>query len=146
MRPPEPVRQNPVLGNAVEHSIRADNRGIYRSREHQDAHNDDKSAERQPRKQRPCEIHGQAADRVVVEVSANVVRDNHHGKKCHAGREDEAVKKNDEPGFFQIAQLGVLDLPIDLGHGLFAAHGQNRMTQPNQDSDQPDGIGQPAMA
>ena len=50
--------------------------------------------------------------------------------------------KNDEARFFQVAELGMLDLAIDLGHGLFAAHGQHGVTQADQNADQADCVGQ----
>ena len=65
-----------------------------------------------------------------------------NGEERDAGGEDQAVNKDDEAGFFQIGQLGMLDLAIDLGHGLFAAHGQDRMSQADENADQPDGVGQ----
>jgi hypothetical protein len=47
---------------------------------------------------------------------------------------------------FQVAQFGVLNFAIDLRHGLLAAHGQNGVTQPNQDADQSDRVRQAGCA
>ena len=46
------------------------------------------------------------------------------------------------PGLFQVLQLWVFDLAIDLRHGLFSAHGEHRMTQPDQNPNEADGVWQ----
>ncbi len=60
----EPVRQNAVFGNAVEHAVRTDNRGIHGPRENHCADYDDETVEDEPDQKRPFQIHGQAADEV----------------------------------------------------------------------------------
>ena len=59
----------------------------------------------------------------VVEVlSALTVWDDHHREERHQGREQQAVDKNHQSGFFQVLQLGMFDLTIYLGESLFTAH------------------------
>ncbi len=65
VRLPEPVRQDAVLGDAVQHAVRADDGRVHGAGQHQRADDHDERAERQPHGQRPDEVHGQAADRVV---------------------------------------------------------------------------------
>src|SRR5205823_6970061 len=43
MRMAEPVRKNSVLRDPVQHAIRADNGGVYRSGQHQDADHHDEA-------------------------------------------------------------------------------------------------------
>ena len=45
-------------------------------------------------------------------------------------------------GLFEVAQLGVLDFAIHLRHRLFAAHRQHGVTEPDQNADESDGVGQ----
>jgi hypothetical protein len=71
----------------------------------------------------------QAADEVVEEILASIIRDDHDGQERNASREDQAVNKNDKPRFFQVAQLGVLDLAVNLGERLLAAHGQEGVAE-----------------
>ena len=95
-----------------------------------------------PQRQRPDEVHREAADRIVEEGAADRVGNDHHGEERDAGREDQAVDKDDEPSLFEVLQLRMFDLPIDLRHGLFAAHGEHRVAQANQNGDECDGVRQ----
>ena len=52
MRLAEPVGENAVFGNAVEDAVGADDRGIDRAGEDQEAHDHDEGAENQPQQQR----------------------------------------------------------------------------------------------
>src|SRR5206468_7116848 len=85
--------------------------------------------------------HSQTADRVVVEAAAHRVGDDHYREKCDACGENQAVKKNDGSGFLEVWKFRVLNLPVNLGHGFFAAHGKNRMAQSNQNANETNFVG-----
>ena len=85
-------------------------------------------------------MHGQSADQVLGEFSAHVVGNNHHSEEGNQRGEDQAVNKDDQPGLFQVTQLGMFDFPVNLRKRLFAAHGQHRMSQPYKNCDQRDRV------
>src|SRR6202030_1201556 len=64
MRLPEPLRENPVFRNAVEHAIRPDNGGVYGSGKHQHADQHYECLKDQAQGVGPREIHRQTADQV----------------------------------------------------------------------------------
>ena len=66
VRMAEPVGQHAVLGDAVEHAVGADDRGVDRAGQNQEADEHDEDAERQPHRQRPDHVHRQPADQVVA--------------------------------------------------------------------------------
>ena len=94
----------------------------------------------------PDQVHRQSANGVIEEILAHRIGDDHHREERHTGGENQAVEKDDESRFFQVPQFRVLDFPVNLGHGLLAAHGQNRVTQANQNADQSDGVWQRRVA
>jgi hypothetical protein len=47
-----------------------------------------------------------------------------------------ATPKNDGGRFFQVGELGVLNLAIHLGHGFLAAHGEDGVSQSDQNTDE----------
>jgi hypothetical protein len=49
--------------------------------------------------------------------------------------EKQAVDENHQAGLFQVFQLGMLDLAIDLGEGFFAAHRQNGVPKSHEEDD-----------
>src|SRR5437016_5771810 len=140
VRMTEPLRQNPVLRNSVQHAVRSHNRRIHRPGQHERADDGDEAAEGNPERQRPGQIHCETADGIVLKAGPHGVRNNHHGEERHARREDQAVDENNEARLFEILQFRMLDLAINLRHGLFAAHGENRMTQSDQNSDKTDRV------
>ncbi len=85
-------------------------------------------------------MHGQSADQVFLKISPHRIRDDHHRKESDARGENQAVEENDPGGFFQIRKLRVLNFSIHLRHGFFAAHGEHRMSQADQDSDEADSV------
>src|SRR5262249_62292016 len=62
-----------------------------------------------------------------------------------ARREDQTVKKNNESRLFEILQLRVLDLAVDLRHRLFAAHREDGVAEANQDADESDRVRKPCV-
>ena len=132
----KPVGENSILGNAVQDAVGADDRGVHGPGEHERSHDHDKDAEDQAHLQRPRQVHRQAADGIIEVALAHGIGNDHDREKGHARGENQAVHENDEAGFFQVAELGMLHLAIDLGHGLFPAHGQHGVTQADQDADQ----------
>ena len=90
----------------------------------------DERVQQQPRPDRPDDVHRQAADQVVgVARHADVVGDQQHGQEADARREDQAVEEDDEGRLLEVLQLRRLDLAIDLGQRLLAAHRQDRMAE-----------------
>ena len=65
----------------------------------------------------------------------DVVGDDHHGEEADQRGQQQAVDEDDERSLLEIRQLRALDLPIDLGQGLLAAHGQDRMAEGDQDAE-----------
>ena len=62
-------------------------------------------------------------------LHADVVGDEHHGQEADAAREDQAVDEDDERRLLEVRQLRRLDLAVDLGQRLLAAHGQDRVAE-----------------
>ena len=137
------MRENAVLGDAVEDAVRAHDGGVDGAGQHQDADHDDESAEGQPQQSagptRYMASPPMGLSKKFWRTASGMIMT---AKNDTPGGENQAVDENDEAGFFQVAQLGMLDLAIDLRHRLFAAHGQHRVAQADQNADQSDGVGQ----
>ncbi len=63
------------------------------------------------------------------------VGNNHYREERDQRGEQQAVNKNDQPGLFQVLQLGMLDFAVHLGQRLFTAHGQHRMPETDKQND-----------
>jgi hypothetical protein len=139
------VGKNAILGDPIENTIRAHNGGIDCPSQHQDSDHHNERAKCKPERQRSNQIHCQPADRIVEEIIAYGIGDDHHREKRDTGSEDQAVGKDDEARLFEVFQFGMLNLAVHLRHRLFAAHGQNRMAQANQNANEADGVGERGM-
>ena len=64
------------------------------------------------------------------------VGDQHGGQQRGAAGEDQAVDGDDDRRALQVLELGMLDLAIDLGQALFAAHGQDGVAEGHEDAEQ----------
>src|SRR6266702_6410259 len=65
-------------------------------------------------------------------------RGNQHGSEQRGPTgEDEAVDRDDNCRALQIFELGMLDLAVNLRQALLAAHGQDRVAECHQNSEQP---------
>ena len=135
MRFLEPAGQHAVFGHAIQHAIRAHDRSVLRSGQNQNSHQHHESMEEQLQAGRADQVHGDAADQVGEVVRPHVVGDDHHREERNQRREQQAVDENHQPGFFQVLQLGMLDLAVDLGQRLFAAHGQHGVAEANEEDD-----------
>src|SRR5262249_1728111 len=142
LRVPEPLGQNAVLRNSIQHSIRTDNGGINSACKHQCSNHGHKAAKGNPGPQGSDKIHSKTTDRVVLKCRAYRIRDNHHDEESHAGGENQAIGENDESGLLEILEFRMFDLAVNLRHGLFTAHGENGVTQSYQDTDETDRIWQ----
>ena len=135
----EPIGQHAVLGHAVEHAVRADDRRVDRPGQDQEADHDDKSVEQDLGKIGAAHAHGQAADEIVLVLGQTQPLGNEqHGQEADAGRHDQAIDEDDKRRFLEVGQLRRLDLAIDLGESFFAAHGQDRMPEGYDQPDQAD--------
>src|ERR1039457_3989846 len=139
MRVAEPIGQDAILGDAVEHPVGADNGGIDRAREQQHAHQHDHSVEGQAQGQGAEQVHGKAADQAVQELGAGGLGDDHHREKGNQRGEEHAVGEDDPTGAFQVLELGVGDFAVDLGEGFEAAHGEEGVAQADHDGEDGDG-------
>ena len=143
VRMAKPVRENAVFGDAVEDAVRAHDGGVDGAGQHQDADHDHESAERQPQQ---CSGPTRYIASPPIRLSKKFWRTASGmimtAKNETPGGENQAVNENDEARFFQVAQLGMLDLAIDLGQGFLAAHGQHGVAEADQNADQSDGVGQ----
>ena len=95
MRLPEPRAENAVLGDAIEHAIRADDGGIDRSSQDECAHHHNENVKDQAGNQRPVQTHRQPADQVFEVTLPNAVGDDHHGEERNQRSEDQAINEND---------------------------------------------------
>ena len=128
--------QSAILGHAVQHAVRSHDRGVHRAGQDQRAYRDHEHVKRQAQRKRPHQAHGQAADQILQVFPARVVRNNHHRVERHQGSEQQAVNKNNQPGFFQILQLGGFNFAVHLRQGFFPAHGQDGMPHAHDHGDQ----------
>src|ERR1051326_6290062 len=64
-----------------------------------------------------------------------MIGDDHDGEERNQRREQQAIDENNSAGFFQVLQLGVLNLPIYLCEGLLAAHGQHGVAEADKGDD-----------
>src|SRR5581483_11365870 len=102
MRLPEPLREDPVFGDPVEHAIRPDNGGVHGSGKHQHADQNHERLKDQTYRVRADEVHGQPADEIPEICRAAGIRDDHYGKEGDPGGEDHAVGKDDESDFLEV--------------------------------------------
>src|SRR5579872_950005 len=91
--------------------------------------------EEQPQTLRPGEIHGDAADQVGEILRPNLVGDDHYREERNQRGKKKAVNENDEAGFFEILELGMLDFAIHLRQRLFAAHGKHGVAESDENDD-----------
>ena len=64
------------------------------------------------------------------------VGNQHRRQQRGAAGEDQAVDGDDDRRALEVLQLGMLDLAIDLGQALFAAHGQDGVAEGHEDAEQ----------
>ena len=134
----EPVGDDAVLGHAVQDAVGADDRRVDRPGENQRADDHHEGVQDEFRPGGAVDAHRQAADEVVpVLLHANVVGNQQHGQDADAAGEDQAVEEDDEGRPLEVLELGELDFAVDLGQGLLAAHGQDRVAEGDKDSHQP---------
>jgi len=143
MRLAEPVCQNSIFRHPHHHARRADDGGVDGSGKNQKSDHHDEDAEDDPQRHRSNHVHRHAGDQIVgVDLDPDAVRNNHRRQHGPDAGEDEAVDRNNNGRAFQVLQLRVLDLPIDLGQRFLAAHGQNGMSESHQNSEDPQHVGQ----
>ena len=143
MRLAEPVRKHAVLGDAHQHAGGTDDRGIDCAGKNEEADQHHEHAENNPQHLRSDHVHRHAGDQIVtVDRHPHRVRDQHHRQQRTQAGKQKAVNRNHDRGAFQVLELGVLDLAIDLGQRLFAAHGQHGMAEGHDDAEQPQRSGQ----
>src|ERR1700688_4513128 len=118
MRFSKPLWKNSILRDTIQNSIRAYDSGIHGARQHQHAHDHNEAAKYQPQRQRSYQMHRQAANRIVLEASAHRIRNDHYREERDPGGKNQAVNENDNRGLFQVWKLWVLNLAINLRHGL----------------------------
>ena len=61
-----------------------------------------------------------------------------HGEEADAAGEQQAVSEDDEARLLEVRQLRRLDLAVDLGQRLLAAHRQDRVAEGDDDADEAD--------
>ena len=145
VRMPEPVGQHAVFRHAVEDAVGPDDGGVHGAGKNQGPHQHHEAVKEQAHGNRPDEVHGKAADEVVQEVLPRGVGDNHDREEGNQRGEQHAVDEDHEAGALQVLQLGIRDFAVDLGQALFAAHGQQRVAQPDKHGDDGDGGRQRAL-
>ena len=90
------------------------------------------------RGERAGHLHGQAAEQIVLVFGhAERIVDHHHGQEANGSRQKQAVDEDDERRLFEVWQLGRFDLAVDLGQRLLAAHGENRMSEGDDQAEEP---------
>ena len=131
----EPGGKHSVFGHPVQHAVGAHDGSILRARQDQHSYQHHEAVKQQFQRCGADEVHGDAADQVGKVLRPHLVGDDHHRKKRHQRGEQQAVNKNHQPGFFQILELRVLDLAVDLGQSLLPAHGENGMSEADEQND-----------
>src|SRR5271163_955989 len=129
MRLAEPRAKHAVFGNTVEHAVGTDDGGVDRAGQNDGADDYHEAVKDQSYDQRALKTHGQPADKIFQKALTHVVRNDHHREKRDQRSKHQAVNKNNRTGLFQVGQLGVFDIAINLGERLFAAHGQHGMAE-----------------
>ena len=71
-------------------------------------------------------------------MDPNIVGNNHHSQQRAHASEHEAVDGNDQGCTFQILQLWMFDLAIDLRERFLAAHREHRVTERHQHAKEPE--------
>ena len=133
----EPVSKDSVLRDAVQHTIRSNNRGINCAGENEESNHDYKSAEQQLQQERTAEPHDQFRKKVVlVTRQRNALRNNHYGQQRPNSGEHEAVNGDDDRSALQVLELRMRNFAVDLRQRLFAAHRQYGMSECHEDAEQ----------
>src|ERR1700733_5840703 len=140
MRMPEPIREDAIFRDAIQNAVGTDNRGVHGPGENQRADHHHKHMEAQSHRKTSHQVHCQAANQILGEIPAHAVRNNHHREERNQRSEHQAVNKYHQPSFLQVLELGMLDLPVNLREGFFAAHRQHRMAQADENNNQRDGV------
>ena len=138
MRMAEPIGQHAIFGDAIQHAVGADDRGVDGAGQQQHAHQHDDAVERQAQGERADQVHGKAADQVVQKLGPRRIGDDHHREERHQRGEDHAVAEDHPAGAFQVLEFGMGDFAIDLRQGFEAAHGEQRVAQADHDGDHGD--------
>src|ERR1022692_1677264 len=136
LRLAEPGGEHAVFTHSVEYAVGAHDGGVDRAGKNENADQHDKTLKHQTQGVRTDHIHGQPANQVGVIVGAHLVGDDHDREKRNQSGEQQAVQKDHQSGPFQVLELGMFDLAIDLGQRFLAAHGQHRMAEAHQHHDE----------
>ena len=81
MRAAKPMREDAILGDAVQDAVRAHDCGIDRSGQHQDADEHDKPLEGQLQIEWANKIQCQTANEIPEILGPNCIRNDHGGEK-----------------------------------------------------------------
>src|ERR1700691_3612496 len=141
----EPLAHHAVFGNAVQHAIRAHDRGVHRPSKNQRAHHNHESMEDQARDERTLEAHRQPADQILQKALANVVGNDHHREEGNQRSENQAVNENDQTGLLEVQQLGAFDFAVHLRERFLAAHGQHGVSERDENRDDAEHVRQAAV-
>ena len=138
MRLSKPVHQHAVFAETIEHAIRSYDGRVAGACQHYYAHDDDENMKAKPHLERAGQVHGNAADKVVVVMRPLGVRNQSHTQKRHERCKNKTEDKNGHCRPFQIHELRVRDLTIHLGERLLAAQSQNGMAESDENSNERD--------
>ena len=142
----EPVGEHAVFGDAIEHAIRADDGGVYGSRENQESDNHHERAKGQAQNLRADHVHREPGDQVVaINLHADIVGDQHDRQQRHEAGEDEAVNADDDGRALQVFQFRMCEFAINLGQGFFAAHGEHGVAKADDQSENAEHVRQFAV-
>ena len=73
-----------------------------------------------------------SADQIAEILGTHVIGNDHDREERRKRGKQQRVNADHNRSFFQVPQLGVGDLAIDLRQGLFAAHRQHGMTEADE--------------
>ena len=71
------------------------------------------------------------------------VGNQHGGQQRGAAGEDQAINGDDDGRALQVLELGMLDLAVDLGQALLAAHGQHGVAEGHENAEEAEQRHQP---
>ncbi len=137
MRLAEPVGQHAVFGHAHQHAGRPDHGSVDGAGENQKSNEHHEDAEDDAPEHGSYHVHGEPGDQVVlVDVGALPCGNEHGSQQRGAAGKDQAIDGDDDGRALQVFELGMLDLAIDLGQALLAAHGQHGVAEGHENAEQ----------
>src|SRR5262249_9063012 len=82
------------------------------------------------------QVNNDTPNQVSEVLRTNFIQNDHHCKKRNQRHEKQAINENDKSGLFQVLELKIHDLAIDLNQRLLTTHGQHQVSETNENNDE----------